>query len=156
MLIRKFEFEKDISFIKESIKSQEYTQYIRENTTDKDFENTEILIVEINDEKYGFIELKDIDILNKRITINIYMNKKNNMINSLAIFRVISILFKERKFHRISIKVQESNLNMRNILDKCGVFLEGSIINDNRIVYLYSILDYEYEKIKQRILGVET
>lgn len=78
------------------------------------------------------------------------------MINSLAIFRVISILFKERKFHRISIKVQESNLNMRNILDKCGVFLEGSIINDNRIVYLYSILDYEYEKIKQRILGVET
>lgn len=76
MLIRKFEFEKDISFIKESIKSQEYTQYIRENTTDKDFENTEILIVEINDEKYGFIELKDIDILNKRITINIYMNKK--------------------------------------------------------------------------------
>lgn len=151
-MIRKFEFEKDISFIKESIKSPEYSKYIRENTTDKDFENTEILIVEINDEKYGFIELKDIDISNKRVTINIYMNRKNNMINSLAIFRIISILFKERKFHRISIKVQESNLNMRKILDKCGVFLEGSIIADNRIVYLYSILDHEYEKIKQRIL----
>lgn len=153
-MIREFEFEKDWLFIKESINSCTYTKYIRENTTEKDFYNTEILIVEINEKKYGFIELKDVDLLNKRVTINIYMNEKNNIINSLAIFKVVCTLFKERKFHRISIKVKESNLNMRNILDKCGVFLEGTIISNNQVIYLYSILDYEYDSIKNRILGV--
>lgn len=154
-MIRKFDIKNDLSFIKESITSQDYTKYIRENSTNKDFDNTEILIVEIKEKKYGFIELKDIDNFNKRVTINIYMNKTNNFINSLAMFKVISMLFKERNFHRVSIKVKGSNLKMKNILNKCGVFLEGVILDDNEAVYLYSILDYEYNYIKNTILGIE-
>ena len=42
---------------------------------------------------------------------------------------------------------------MRNILNRCSVFLEGNLIVNNERIYLYSILDYEYNFLKKKILG---
>jgi RimJ/RimL family protein N-acetyltransferase len=146
----------DKEFFLECIKSSDYKEYISHDETLKKYDFNNILIVEDNNNNnYGFIQLTDIDYINKNVNLNIYMKNKKSMINILSVFQAVSYLIKDLGFHKVIIKVKSNNLNMINILQKLDVTQEGIIENINYNeklidVYIFSILDWEYESMKNK------
>lgn len=157
MNLRKFDKYKDKEFIEQCLSSDEYRNFISKDDDFNKILNNNIIIIE-DKKKYGFLDLQEIDYTNNNVCLNIYMAFKSSIINAKAMFNSIRYLIEDLGFHKVIMKVDSQNAVMINILDRLNIFKEGIIYDviqspgsNVKNIHIYSIIDWEYENIKEYI-----
>ena len=113
------------------------------------------IVLKTTDKVIGIVDLFDIDWKSKKAEVGYWLSKKywGKGLTTETVKLVLKFGFEELKLHRIYARLFEGNIASKNVLEKCGFKLEGTI-RETEFRYnkwhnglIYGILEKEYEKL---------
>lgn len=151
--------ETDCELVKKWLNTDEYQQLIKGPLNIKNFDCNNLkslkdrlyIFQPFKKQPLGFCEMI-IEQNHKRIALNIFMSENSTLLfNAKSMFLALKKSFHDLKTHKVMFFVDERNKNMRKILQKSNILMEGYIPNyykDNDNYYrmeIYSLLEDEFE-----------
>ncbi|GAB6116873.1 hypothetical protein JCM16816_04700 [Thermoanaerobacter brockii subsp. lactiethylicus] len=156
----KKEDKEDIEFYINCIKDDRYITFINpRNRILSNYKNEHVYIIEVGNEKYGIVEFHDWDKINNNVSVNIFMLKPASFVGGKALLESAYLAIEIFKFHKILIKVLDTNKKMLQILKKLNIKREGIIKNGILLggrkfcnVHIFGLLENEYYEIKEKLV----
>lgn len=137
--------ESDKEFVIYCREKESYQKFIGDST------GTANLYIIKHGESIGLLEVYNINVEDLNLSVNVFLLDDYTSMGGLALFKAIDFVFSKYKVHKVILKVLDYNEKMINILDKLSIFHEGRVMVDcqkNRYVNIYSILENEYDSMK--------